>query len=327
MLGLFCGKSCSTEVGLPSPDSTKSQLTVYREHLLRRHDRPSCPICRSQFEDYDAIDTHLRTMICQKVEGEQRGDCMTPDVARKIRRRTKKGETLTEGWQRMYSIMFPGDKTIPSPCEYHASCFPQNRRLTMLADVEDIGQLYTERVRKSVTDEFIQHLHSKLNSLSMRGVSNNPSAIKAACVSHLTKVADQYIRGGSNTDEESTVAMAQNLCSHSTWPTAWHPYKKQSSALSSGLLGFDVFGNPVGDGPIPHWQGATVPAFPSCNCRHAEHVSSINPSANWTDYTSHIASHIPNLVHFSDSTDFDNALYVSSSYELSSNAQSTCTWE
>jgi len=253
---------------------------------------------------------------------------MTPDVARKIRRRTKKGETLTEGWQRMYSIMFPGDKTIPSPCEYHASCFPQNRRLTMLADVEDIGQLYTERVRKSVTDDFIQHLHSKLDSLSMDGVSNSPSAIKAACVSHLTKVADQYITGGSSRDKESTVAMAQNLCSYPTWPTTSHPYRKQFFGLSSGHIVPDPFQHPVNDGTMPH----TISAFLSLcsSCGHIEDVSSVNPDVcslcNASRSTCSTLQR-PSLDHVGDRIDFGNVPCVPFAYELNRYAESSCTWE
>jgi hypothetical protein len=117
MLGVCSGESRSTEVGTFSANSTKISLTVYREHLLRRHERPYCPICLDQFDNYDARDMHVRERACQQVDGEQRGDWLEPDVVQKIRQRTKKGETPMEGWQRMYCIIFPDAKTVPPPCE------------------------------------------------------------------------------------------------------------------------------------------------------------------------------------------------------------------
>ncbi|CAN9454613.1 unnamed protein product [Alternaria alternata] len=68
---------------------------------------------------------------------------------------------------------------------------------------EDIGRLYMERIRKTVADDFIQHVHATLDLLSTDGIANKPSAIKAACMSHLSKVADQYVTRGKARVENS----------------------------------------------------------------------------------------------------------------------------
>ncbi|KAH6862635.1 hypothetical protein B0T12DRAFT_481294 [Alternaria alternata] len=157
-------------------------LARLKEHLLRRHERPYCPICLDQFDNYDARDMHVRERACQQVDGEQRGDWLEPDVVQKIRQRTKKGETPMEGWQRMYCIIFPDAKTVPPPY------------------VEDIGQSYMERARKSVVNEFIRYVHSTLDNLSTDTSPNESSMIKSACVSHLRMVADEFVRK-ENTEE------------------------------------------------------------------------------------------------------------------------------
>ncbi|KAG9194286.1 hypothetical protein G6011_04321 [Alternaria panax] len=165
---------------------------------------------------------------------------MAPDVVRQIRKRTKKGETPTEGWQRMYSVIFPNDKTIPSPY------------------VEDIGQLYTERVRQAIANEFAQHLHSTLDSLSMAGITNEPSAIKAACISHLSKAVDQFVTGRSSKDEESIVATAQNQ-SDCSFSSTSYPYRKDIvPPLSSGPIVPDCFEQPTHARSLPYLQKDTT---------------------------------------------------------------------
>jgi hypothetical protein len=52
------------------------------------------------------------------VNGEQIGAWMDPKAAQRIRQRTKKSENAKEGWQRMYSVIFPDDEPIHSPCEW-----------------------------------------------------------------------------------------------------------------------------------------------------------------------------------------------------------------
>lgn len=59
---------------------------------------------------------------CPRLESKQRGAWIRFGVVEKIRERTKKGEDGIEGWQRIYTILFPFDKTIPSPCEYFIAC-------------------------------------------------------------------------------------------------------------------------------------------------------------------------------------------------------------
>ncbi|CAN9477675.1 unnamed protein product [Alternaria alternata] len=142
-------------------DFAAENLARLKEHLLRRHERPYCPICFDSFENYDARDSHVRERECDEVDGKQRGPWMEPDVTLKIRRRTRKGENVTQ-------------------------------------DTEDIGRLYMERIRKTVADDFIQHVHATLDLLSTDGIANKPSAIKAACISHLSKVADQYVTRGES---------------------------------------------------------------------------------------------------------------------------------
>lgn len=119
MLELCRRKSCSTEVKTSSLKSVTAQLTVLREHLLRRHERrPYCPISLDHFDSDTLRDIHMRERTCHKVNGEQIGAWMDPKAARQIRQRTKKSENATEGWQRMYSVIFPDDETIHSPCEW-----------------------------------------------------------------------------------------------------------------------------------------------------------------------------------------------------------------
>ncbi|OAG17100.1 hypothetical protein CC77DRAFT_279089 [Alternaria alternata] len=94
-------------------------LARLKEHLLRRHERrPYCPICLGQFDSDTLRDIHVRERTCLKVNGEQIGAWMDPKAAQRIRQRTKKSENAKEGWQRMYSVIFPDDETIHSPCEW-----------------------------------------------------------------------------------------------------------------------------------------------------------------------------------------------------------------
>jgi FlaG/FlaF family flagellin (archaellin) len=118
---------------------------------------------------------------------------MEPEAVRKIRRRTKKGEDAMQGWQRIYSIIFPDEKTIPSPY------------------VEDIAQLYLKRTRKTTVVEFIRYVHSTLDDLSTEASPNESSIIKSACVSHLRKVADEFTRKESTEEIMSTSTGAYNI--------------------------------------------------------------------------------------------------------------------
>jgi hypothetical protein len=135
---------------------------------------------------------------------------MEPEAVRKIRRRTKKGEDAMQGWQRIYSIIFPDEKTIPSPCKYR---FFGILRIPakIFADVEDIAQLYLKRTRKTTVVEFIRYVHSTLDDLSTEASPNESSIIKSACVSHLRKVADEFTRKESTEEIMSTSTGAYNI--------------------------------------------------------------------------------------------------------------------
>jgi hypothetical protein len=83
-----------------------------REHLYRTHRAPiQCPRCSLQFQDQQALKTHLKSRtVCAYTEGQP--------VEAKLKRRRKatRDQTDAERWETIYALLFPGE-IIPSPCK------------------------------------------------------------------------------------------------------------------------------------------------------------------------------------------------------------------
>ncbi|KAI0098177.1 hypothetical protein GGR51DRAFT_538998 [Nemania sp. FL0031] len=96
--------------GYPSIDRLK-------EHLKRRH-RPhqdQCKRCWERFSDPGDLMTHIRSEIACEVRAGNPQHSIN-DVQWEEVKRKRRGSP-EEKWRSIYTIIFPGDGPIPSPCK------------------------------------------------------------------------------------------------------------------------------------------------------------------------------------------------------------------
>jgi hypothetical protein len=99
-----------------------TDLTLYREHLYRCHQRPvHCKRCWKIFKIQEQLDSHL-TVLDADICGLQAGcspEGITPEHERRLRSRKKTSpdQTDEDRWKDIYRLLFPNEE-IPSPCKF-----------------------------------------------------------------------------------------------------------------------------------------------------------------------------------------------------------------
>jgi len=104
-----------------------------REHIYRKHHRPSahqCPRCFLTFDDKERLDEHVRAEQWCEAKS-QPLDAESVYVSEnqyfELKQR-ERGRNVQEEvrWNRIYTILFPGvsAEDIPSPCEWHTRMQP-----------------------------------------------------------------------------------------------------------------------------------------------------------------------------------------------------------
>ena len=109
-----------------------------REHLYRRHLLPKfvCDRCLESFQNADALKVHHRaqTQCLLRDEPLEGPDGVTPAQENQLRsrKRSRLGgrDTEHEKWESIYTILFPGEPEIPSPCK-----LASRRRIVLAVDV------------------------------------------------------------------------------------------------------------------------------------------------------------------------------------------------
>jgi hypothetical protein len=91
---------------------------ILREHLDRVHKTIFCQKCKLQFKTEAALQTHvdgLDTADCRPRAGPI-PEGFGPDIANKLKIKTKAGQPNPEGWKDIFRMLFPGTP-VPTPCE------------------------------------------------------------------------------------------------------------------------------------------------------------------------------------------------------------------
>ncbi|KAF6831807.1 hypothetical protein CMUS01_07194 [Colletotrichum musicola] len=93
-----------------------------KEHLYRVHQgKPFCPRCGETFEAEDDVRGHLSRPegVCDRVD---RFEVEGFDAAqeKKLHSRKRKRTSEEENWKDIFRILFPGETSVPDPCEHRS---------------------------------------------------------------------------------------------------------------------------------------------------------------------------------------------------------------
>lgn len=91
-----------------------------REHIYRNHSiKNACNRCFESFDDPKGLKDHQRAQTPCRLTDNARADVITDEQEELLRVRARANTPEEERWEDMYRIVFPGEKTIPSPCTSH----------------------------------------------------------------------------------------------------------------------------------------------------------------------------------------------------------------
>jgi hypothetical protein len=91
---------------------------ILREHLDRVHKTIFCHKCKLQFKTEAALQTHVDGLDpagCRPRAGSI-PEGFGPDIANKLKIKTKTCQTNPERWKDIFRMLFPGIP-VPTPCE------------------------------------------------------------------------------------------------------------------------------------------------------------------------------------------------------------------
>jgi hypothetical protein len=93
---------------------------VGREHIYRNHSiKNACNRCFESFDDPKGLKDHQRAQTPCRLSENARADVITEEQEELLRVRARANTPEEERWEDMYRIVFPDEKTIPSPCTSH----------------------------------------------------------------------------------------------------------------------------------------------------------------------------------------------------------------
>lgn len=94
---------------------------VAREHIYRKHSiKNPCNRCFESFEDPKGLKDHQRAQTPCRLTDNARADVITGEQEEVLRLRARANTSEEERWDDMYRVVFPDEKTVPSPCtSYH----------------------------------------------------------------------------------------------------------------------------------------------------------------------------------------------------------------
>lgn len=88
-----------------------------REHIYRNHSiKNACNRCFESFDDPKGLKDHQRAQTPCRLTDNARADVITDEQEELLRVRARANTPEEERWEDMYRIVFPDEKTIPSPC-------------------------------------------------------------------------------------------------------------------------------------------------------------------------------------------------------------------
>jgi hypothetical protein len=97
------------------------ELTVYREHVYRRHALPiCCPRCGTAFETEIAMKAHSQQLVPCEIGQAEEADGYNKEQEIQLKGRKRPADqTEVDRWFAMYTILFPNDPpiSVPTPCK------------------------------------------------------------------------------------------------------------------------------------------------------------------------------------------------------------------
>ncbi|KAK1834530.1 hypothetical protein QBC39DRAFT_397132 [Podospora conica] len=87
-----------------------------KEHIYRKHSlKTACNRCFESFDDAKELKDHQRAPTPCQLSNNARTDVITDEQEDLLRVRARANTSEEERWGNMYRVLFPDDKTIPSP--------------------------------------------------------------------------------------------------------------------------------------------------------------------------------------------------------------------
>jgi len=133
MLWAWLGLRTQGQVSLV-PSSSFSRLMIHREHIFRRHQRPTvhCTRYLISFDDEEQLNQHLRAQTrCENMTGPitKETTYITRTQERALRKR-KKNVPEEERWLTVFRIVFPDIPTDrpPTPCKSISIELPADKK-------------------------------------------------------------------------------------------------------------------------------------------------------------------------------------------------------
>jgi hypothetical protein len=98
-----------------------ADMAKLKDHIKRVHTQPlRCPRCWLKMDSDDAYHEHLQQeIICQK-GSEPQEDRIRPQLLKRLdfkKAPYSNARNVEEKWKMLFSVLFPSDSTIPSPCK------------------------------------------------------------------------------------------------------------------------------------------------------------------------------------------------------------------
>jgi hypothetical protein len=98
-----------------------ADMAKLKDHIKRVHTQPlRCPRCWLEMDSDDAYQEHLQQEVfCQKGP-EPQEDRIRPQLLKRLdfkKAPYSNAKNVKEKWKMLFSVLFPSDSTIPSPCK------------------------------------------------------------------------------------------------------------------------------------------------------------------------------------------------------------------
>jgi hypothetical protein len=139
-----------------------ADMAKLKDHIKRVHTQPlRCPRCWLEMDSDEAYHEHLQhEIICQK-EPEPQDDRIRPQLLKRLdfkKAPYANASNVEEKWKMLFSILFPSDDIIPSPCEFSLATFHSSRVLTGLDEQQGMSPQLERALCEALEEELTREL-------------------------------------------------------------------------------------------------------------------------------------------------------------------------
>jgi hypothetical protein len=139
-----------------------ADMAKLKDHIKRVHTQKlRCPRCWLDMDSEEACDEHLRQkFICQRGL-EPQEDGIRPQLLRRLdfkKAPYSNARNVEEKWKMLFSVLFPTDRTIPSPCKSNLSTLVSFKILTRVDEQQGMSPRLEHALCEALEEELTREL-------------------------------------------------------------------------------------------------------------------------------------------------------------------------